>query len=191
MSSSNKLWVATVSISNLWALTGAIPDRLQLQCTCVRNAFLMLLLGLVQNWTCLSAVKFLTSWSSWTYSRKGVPLSCSLVPGSKINRKNCRESSQHFSTHIFERLKILIVIIWATLSSFCLPLPLFPKDSFQKSYAQYVWTAQYNKVVWTWKGKVVSSVSFPDGYNTWYAKWCFFGKCNKKLLILKYLDKIK
>lgn len=66
------------------------------------------------------------------------------------------------------------------LPGFCLSLPLFPINSFQNSDARYIWWVPYNKVARTWKGKGTASASTPDGYNTQYAKWCFFGKHSKK-----------
>lgn len=68
----------------------------------------------------------------------------------------------------------------SSLHGFCLSLPLFPKSSFQNSDAQYIKQVPYNKVAWTWKGRGTASASVPDGYNTQYAKWYFFGKHSKK-----------
>lgn len=162
---------------------------------CVGNSFLMSLTAWtdpkLELFVSIISCDILNLLKLSNLFKKGV-LSCSLVPDSKINRRNCRKSSQHLSIHVFESLLIFRVIIWTFFVDFVSPYPYFSKavswthmlsmeeepDTtrwYELEKALLFWVSLFQMDLMLNMQSVIKS----------------FGKCNKKPLIFKYLAKIK
>lgn len=169
--------------------TGSNP-----QCLCVGNSFLMSLTAQtdpkLELFVSKTSCEILNLLKLSNIFKKGV-LSCSLVPDSKIKRRNCRKSSQHLSLDASESLIIAVVTIWTFFVDFVCPYSYFPKvasGSCMLSLYEEPGTTRWfglEKALLFW----VSLFQMDLILNM--QSDAALEKCNKKPLISKYLAKIK